>query len=139
MLRMPDGTVVGAAVCSSIIAPEDYRYFARNGATIFSNSASLTIFKGSPLFSWQQKSFAKFMAISNSRYFLQSANSARAYILDNNGKTLAETTGLNVINARVKNNTQKTLYTYIGEYLVVFGAILSLILLLQYMRSRRST
>jgi hypothetical protein len=139
MLRMPDGTVVGAAVCSSIIAPEDYRYFARNGATIFSNSASLTIFKGSPLFSWQQKSFAKFMAISNSRYFLQSANSARAYILDNNGKTLAETTGFNVINARVKNNTQKTLYTYIGEHLVVFGAILSLILLLQYMRSRLST
>lgn len=120
-LRISNDTIVGAAVCSSIISPEDYRYFAQNGATIFTNSASLTIFKGSPLFAWQQKSFAKFMAVSNSRYFLQSANSARAYVLDNNGKTLAEATGQKVLFEQIQNNTKKTAYTYFGEYLVLLG------------------
>jgi len=121
MLKLPNDTIVGAAVCSSIISPEDYRYFAKSGATIFTNSASLTIFKGSPLFSWQQKSFAKFMAVSNSRYFLQSANSARSYVLDNNGNTLAEANGQKVLTVQVQNNTKKTLYTHLGEYLVLIG------------------
>lgn len=121
MLKLPNNTLVGAAVCSSIISPEDYRYFAKSGATIFTNSASLTIFKGSPLFSWQQKSFAKFMAVSNSRYFLQSANSARSYVLDNNGNTLAEANGQKVLTTQVQNNSKKTLYTHLGEYLVLVG------------------
>lgn len=120
-----DGTIVGAAVCSSIIAPQDYRNFALQGSSLFTNSASLTIFKGSRIFSWQQKSLAKFMAIANSRYFLQSANSARAYALDNNGNTIAEATGHQVLDVTVQNNYTKTVYTYAGEWLAWIGFIVA--------------
>jgi hypothetical protein len=47
------------------------------------------------------------MAVSNSRCFLQSANSARAYILDNNGRTITEASGHTVLTRQVQNNTQK--------------------------------
>jgi hypothetical protein len=125
-LVIDDNIVAGAAVCSSIISPEDYRQFSANGATILTNSASLTIFKGSPLFAWQQKSMAKFMAISNSRYFLQSANSARAYILDNNGNTLAETSEIKELTKEVKNNSSNTIYNKFGDIIVFIGFLVAL-------------
>src|SRR5690606_29613397 len=120
-----EDTVVGAAVCSSIISPRDYRVFAKQGSTVFTNSASLTIFKGSPLFAWQQKSLARFMATANARYFLQSANSARAYALDHNGNTIKEATGIQVLDVTVQNNTRHTFYTRVGEWLVWLGAIIA--------------
>ena len=137
MFDLPNGTRVGSAVCSSVISPEDYRNFANKGATIFTNSASLNIFKGSPLFAWQQKSFAKFMAISNSRYFLQSANSARAYVLDNNGKTLVESPGHKVLTQDVVNNNKKTLYTLTGEVLTYIGAVVLVVMLVKIIRKKK--
>ena len=137
MFDLPNGTRVASAVCSSIIAPEDYRNFANKGATIFTNSASLNIFKGSPLFAWQQKSFAKFMAISNSRYFLQSANSARAYVLDNNGETLVESPGHKVLTQDVVNNNKKTLYTLTGEVLTYIGAVVLVVMLVKILRKKK--
>lgn len=119
--KIDDNTIIGSAVCSSIISPEDYRTFASQGATLFSNSASLTIFKGSRVFAWQQKSLAKFMATANSRYFLQSANAATAYMLDNNGKQLTEIRGIKAIDVNAKNNLTKTPYTYFGEWLAWIG------------------
>jgi apolipoprotein N-acyltransferase len=130
-------TNIGAAVCSSIISPEDYRYFVNNGATALSNSASLTIFKGSRMFSWQQKSLARFMAISNSRYFMQSANGSRAYILNNNGDTVVEKYGINTASATVYNNSKRTPYTFIGEWLVFIGALLALGGLAQHVIKKR--
>jgi apolipoprotein N-acyltransferase len=112
---------VAAAVCSSIIAPQDYRTFARSGATVFTNSASLSIFKGSPLFAWQQKSLARFMAVANARYFLQSANAASAYSIDINGKQTAEVKGRSTLLVEAKTNTVKTPYVYSGEWLLYLG------------------
>lgn len=137
-LTAGNGVVVGAAVCSSIISPQDYREFTQNGATILSNSASLTIFKGSPLFSWQQKSFAKFMAVANSRPFLQSANAARAYALDNNGNTLAEVTGTQTATVTVKSNTTKTLYTILGEWMPAIGSLIASLLLVKHLAAKRN-
>lgn len=132
-----DGTtIVGAAVCSSIIAPKDYQAFALQGATVFSNSASLTIFKGSKLFAWQQKSMARFMAVANSRYFLQSANAASAYILDNNGKQTGEVKGVNALTQEIKNNTTKTVYSNLGEYLAAIGALIAAVFALQELKKR---
>jgi len=124
--KINDTTLIGSAVCSSIIAPQDYRYFADHGATAFTNSASLTIFKGSPVFAFQQKSLARFMAVSNARFFLQSANSARAYALDTNGNTVAEATGHKVLDVTVHNNTTKTFYTLSGEWLEYIGIAVAL-------------
>lgn len=135
--RIDESTTLGTAVCSSIISPEDYRTFVNNGATALTNSASLTIFKGSRMFSWQQKSLARFMAISNSRYFMQSANGSRAYILDNNGRTIVETYGINKVSATVQNNSNKTPYTLAGEWLAFTGALIALTALTRHVLKKR--
>lgn len=135
-LQLSQSTVLGAAVCSSIIAPQDYRDFASQGATVLTNSASLSIFKGSKIFGWQQKSLARFMAVANSRYFLQSANAASAYVLDNNGRQVAEITGIKAQDVTIQNNSQKTVYTHIGELLVVAGLAIILVWLILPLKSR---
>jgi apolipoprotein N-acyltransferase len=114
------------AACSSIISPQDYRDFARSGATVFTNSASLTIFKGSRLFAWQQKSLGKFMAVANARFFLQSANSATAYAFSSNGQLLKEVRGRQTARITVRNNTQKTFYTLVGDWVPVGGGLIVL-------------
>lgn len=126
-IKINDNAVLGAAVCSSIISPEDYRHLTKNGSTLLSNSASLTIFKGSRVFAWQQKTLARFMAISNYRYFLQSANSAPAFMLDENGNQQVEVNGKQAKEVTVKNYKNKTIYTIMGEWLSAIGAIIVLI------------
>lgn len=135
-LKIDDEMILGSAVCSSIIAPKDYRVFASQGATIFTNSASLTIFRGSRVFAWQQKSLAKFMAIANSRYFLQSANAATAYELDNNGRQLAEVRGVQAKDIKAVTNSTKTVYTYIGEFLVAIGMLITGVWLIKFLLNR---
>lgn len=130
---------VAAAVCSSIIAPQDYRDFARNGATLFTNSASLSIFQGSPLFAWQQKSLARFMAVANNRYFLQSANAASAYALDSNGHQFAEIKGRHTLVVTAQTRTTKTFYAYTGEWLAWLGGAITLILGIVKWRKRHDT
>lgn len=137
-MKLNDQTILGSAVCSSIISPKDYQDFTKQGATILTNSASLSIFKGSRIFSWQQKSLAKFMAVANTRYFLQSANSASAYVLDNNGNQRAETKDINAIDVIAKTNTNKTLYTILGEYLVAIGSLIVAWWLITYLRLQYS-
>ncbi len=116
-------TILGAAVCSSIISPEDYRKLARDGATILTNSASLGVFKGSPVFSLQQQSLAKFMATANARFFLQAANEAPSYALNTNGSVIASTQEHGVLTVTAQNNRQKTPYTLLGEWLAIAGGV----------------
>lgn len=121
-LSLDSQTAVGAAVCSSIISPEDYRRLTNAGATILTNSASLGVFRGSSVFSWQQKSLARFMAMANARYFLQSANDSASYTLNDRGQTIAETSKPEVLSVQAHNSTRKTLYTTFGEWMAVSGA-----------------
>lgn len=130
--KMTDSVHVAAAVCSSIISPQDYRHFARSGATLFTNSASLGTFNGSKVFTWQQTTLARFMAVANSRYFLQSANSATAYALDINGTKIAETGGIRSLDVTAFTNNRTTPYVLVGEWLVtVGGLVLPVLMLLQ--------
>ncbi len=122
--QVSDNIRVGIAVCSSIIAPQDYRHLANSGANVFANAASLRPFNGSRLFAWQQKSFGRFMAVANSRYFLQSANSASAYAFDNNGKKQAEVRGVNTISVLAKTNSKRTPYMLLGDWPVWLGSVL---------------
>lgn len=125
VLQAGDTMRIGAALCSSIIAPQDYQAFTRNGANVLTNSASLTTFKGSALFAWEQKSLGRFMAVANSRYFLQSANSASAYAIDNNGHTLAQVYGQNTVDIVAKANSRKTFYANFGEVMVWLGGLIT--------------
>lgn len=113
---------VGAGVCSSIIAPEDYRTLAKHGANILTNSAFLGIFSGSKIYSWHQRSMAKLMATANARTFLQAATSGTSFGYDNNGKILFNEVGKGVSELSVLLNNRRTPYTILGEYLS-FGGI----------------
>ncbi len=122
LLRLGEITA-GAGICSSIIAPEDYRNLAKHGATLFTNSAFLGIFNDSALYEWHHKSMAKSMAMANARTFLQSARSGTSYGFDANGKQLfsREETGLTEVSAEL--NSRKTPYSLFGEYLGYGGLV----------------
>lgn len=113
--------VLGSGACSSIISTQDYRHLTRQGATILTNSASLDIFAGSRLFSWQQRSLAKFMAVANSRSFVQSANDGDAYALNNNGDNIAEINPVDYKKITSTTNHRITPYTTFGEWLPIVG------------------
>lgn len=122
-VRIDEETYVGAAVCSSIISPEDYRKLTRDGATILTNSASLGVFRGSPIFNFQQQSLARFMATANARYFLQAANEAPSYVLNTNGNVTANTQEHGALAVAAQKNRQKTPYTLLGEWLAIAGGV----------------
>lgn len=118
-----DNNVIGSGICSSITAPQDYRRLTKSGATILTNSASLDIFSGSSVFAWQQKSLASFMAVANARPFIQSANNAPSFVLDTNGKTKVQRESPGTITADIIPKTQRTLYTLVGDFLVIIGIV----------------
>ena len=118
---------LGSGACSSILSPEDYRRFSKQGATILTNSASLSIFTGSQVFAWQQQSLGKFMAVANARPFLQSANSSTAYAIDHTGRFVAQIRPTDSRVVTIQNNTKKTPYTMLGEVLAISGGLYLLI------------
>lgn len=126
---LPSGAVIGNGACSSIISPEDYRKLSDNGATVLSNSASLEIFSGSRVFEVFHSGLAKYMAVSNSRPFLQSANNWDAFAVDHNGNKIAETEPISQKNVTIRTNTQKTPYTHLGEWLSYLGVIFVVVVL----------
>ncbi|MEK7471970.1 MAG: nitrilase-related carbon-nitrogen hydrolase [Patescibacteria group bacterium] len=126
---------VGAGICSSIIAPEDYRKQARDGANIFTNSAYLGIFNNSKVYGWQHRAMAKFMAIANARTFLQSASSGPAFGFDGNGRQLFYKEDTGITELSVSLNNRRTLYSFLGEYLGVAGLVW---MLADFVRSRRN-
>jgi hypothetical protein len=117
-------TIVGAAVCSSIIAPKDYRLLTQQGATVLTNSASLEIFRGSRLFNVQHRGFSKFIATANARPFLQSSNNWQAFALDSNGHQLSAIDPESTRTITVQTNTKRTPYSYLGEWMSIGGALL---------------
>lgn len=114
---------VGAGVCSSIIAPEDYRLLAKHGANMLTNSAFLGIFSGSKIYSWHQRSMAKLMATANARTFLQAATSGPSFGYDHNGKILFNEVGKWASELPVLLNNRRTPYTILGEYLSFGGVV----------------
>ena len=135
-LRANPDLAVGSAVCASIISPEDYRDFAGNGATLFTNSASLSLFN-SPLFSFQHRGLARFMATANARGFLQSSNTADAFALDHNGRLLKRTAAVSTAEVSIRTNHKKTPYTYLGEWPVFAGLAILLLHFTKHIKARQ--
>lgn len=131
--------VLGSAVCSSIIATEDYRKLSAEGATVLTNSASLGIFKGSPIFTWQHTNLARFMATANARPFVQSSFNGKSFIIDQNGKILASRLPVGTIERSITTNNQRTPYTIIGEWVVLIGGIWVLVDIVKYFKRRQKT
>lgn len=130
-LELYYGVVLGNAACSSIINPGDYRKLTAQGATVLANSASLEIFRGSRVFALHHDGLAKFMATSNARPFLQSANDWKAFAIDHNGNMLTKVEPTGQAEVTVRTNTRRTPYSFLGEWLSYTGIILIVIWLAQ--------
>lgn len=119
---------IGSLACSGAIAPDFYRKLTSGGATILTNSAALSTMGLSSGYYAQARQMASFIAMSTARPFVQSARGAQVFIVDSNGKTVAESdkAGIHYIESNVVTNHVKTPYTYIGDIgvLLLAGGIL---------------
>lgn len=137
--KLDSQLIVGAAACSSISDPEDYRTMTRQGATILSNSASLEIFQGSRLFSMEHRGLAKFMAVANARPLLQSSNNWPAFALNINGQTIAEIQPVSQQQIDFQTNSRHTPYTILGEWVVYLGGLWLLVDLIKFLKRHFSS
>jgi apolipoprotein N-acyltransferase len=111
---------VGALACSGIMSPQLYRSLAQKDARILTNSASLTLVKGSEVFHQKMIGFGKFNAAANQKPFVQSSKLGKSFILDKNGKMLAGTNSAvnSYITADVAINNSTTIFTRWGEVIL---------------------
>ncbi len=136
-LHINDDFIVGAAICSSVIAPEDYRRLVNEGATILTNSASLEIFNGSAVFGLTHVALSRFMAIANARPLVQSAFDGPAFIMNHNGHTVAKADPVSTATANIETSTKKTPYSALGEWVVIIGISYALFLAIGVIYHRR--
>jgi hypothetical protein len=130
---------IGAAVCSSIISPEDYRRLTGDGSTILTNSASLGVFGGSRVYRVIHNGMARFMATANARPFVQSAQDEAAYVVDHQGNLVAYTEPVSSMSTEVVTNNKTTPYTLVGEWPVYAGVILIAYLAGQHVLQKRKS
>ena len=123
MLLDFDGTKVGAGICSSIIAPDDYRKLTQGGASLLTNSAYLGIFNDSKIYGWHHQSMAKLMATANARTFLQAAKDGYSFAFDSNGRKVFEKDDAGMTELEVVLNKRRTPYSIFGEILSIGGIV----------------
>lgn len=115
-----EGVSYGAHACSGVIAPDFYSQLAQAGANIFTNSAALDTMGISPLFHVESQNMNKLAAVAHARPFIQGAKGGPAYIIDKDGRVLAKNYAKSggAVMASVQANSVKTIYTYLGEWVV---------------------
>lgn len=119
------GVKVGSLACSGIIAPEFYRGLSANGAQILTNSAALAMFTNAPLYHAQSRQMARFHAIANAKPFIQASEGAYSYAIDSNGHFVFRTNqiGQHFESVTLLTNSQKTLYSILGEWLALLCGV----------------
>lgn len=132
------GVKVGSLACSGIIAPEFYRGLSANGATILTNSAALAMFTHAPLYHAQSRQMARFHAIANAKPFIQASEGAYSYAIDSNGRFVFRTNqiGQHFELVSIQINSQRTLYTLLGEWLAIVCTIVVAILIVKTYHKR---
>jgi len=136
------GVSYGALACSGAIAPELYRSLARDGASVFANSASVAVLGVSGSYYGQADQIAQFISTANARPFVQAARGGPSYIMKADG-TVAAVAGSvensKVITAPTQAGTRRTIYTILGEWPVVASLAGLLIFLVTRILNSRKT
>ncbi len=122
---LTNGQLIAATACSGAITPEEFRTQVASGAELLTNSASLVMFANAPTYHTQAQQIARFIAVSNARTFVQSAKAGSSTIIDHNGSVRASTTQANpsLITADIMTNRTKTLYSQLGEWVLMASAV----------------
>ena len=91
----------------------------------------------SPLFHIESQNMNKLSSIAHARPFVQGAKGGPTYIIDKDGRVIAKNDAKSggVVVASVQTNTTKTLYTYLGEW-VVYISIVGLAGYFVYMKKK---
>lgn len=120
------GVTYGGLACSAVNVPTLYRQLANSGAEILTNSASLNTLGGQKGYHLESQVLAKFQAVANARPFVQSARGGNSFIYDSSGRLLARSQRQTdtVIVSEVMTNKQKTMYTKLGDWPLLFAVIM---------------
>lgn len=138
--HIPNATI-GALFCSDILSPQLYRILALQGATILTESTSLGWFHSSPVVDSVMLTIARVRAAENNRYLLVAGNAAPSTIISNTGSIIerTDTNTFSVLQANVPVITEISLYTKLGNLVLIPMLIFSLsIMLYQTRRSPKS-
>jgi len=129
VLRGDNNINLGSLACSGAIAPELYRGLAHNGADLLTNSANLAIFTNAPFYHNQSQQFARFIAISNARPYVQSAAGAYSYSLSSDGEFVSKTSdfGYKLETTQVSLGQRRTIYTILGEWVGLLSALILIV------------
>lgn len=123
----------GPVACSGILGRNIFRGLANNGAEVLTNSASLIDFQYSKTYLKQSLQMARFHAVANSRPFIQSTLGAPAFAMDHQGSYVVRPGDSNtkLIDFSFQPRSQKTLYTLIGEWVLLASGLLILATLIK--------
>lgn len=123
------GSTVVVRFCDESMSPELYRSQVRAGANILVDISSLSWFHGSPLVYEQMKLVAKVRAVETGRWFVQSGNMSPAFMIDDRGRLVDETTWgeASVLVHDVPSKNGMTPYTYAGSLVLVIPILLLLL------------
>ncbi len=117
---------IGALFCSEIVSNNLYRTVTKNGANLLVNIASQAVFKGSPVLYSQTIKMAKIHAVQNNRYFIQSMNFAKSFVVDNKGKIITKSNNADygVTYSSVVTNERASLYNKLGDWILFISIII---------------
>lgn len=131
--------VVGPVACSGILARSIYRSLALQGANVFTNSASLSDFNQSRSYFRQSLQMARFHAVANSRYFIQSSRGASAFVLNEKGQFIVkpDSAETKFIDFNFVPLSNKTIYTRLGDWPLVLSGLILLVGGCMFAKNRR--
>lgn len=118
--HLPAATI-GALFCSDILSPQLYRFLARDGATILTESTSLAWFHSSPIVDSVMLTIARVRAAENNRYLVVAGNGAPSTIISNTGAVIERTTmnSFSVHQAHIPVLTELSPYTRLGNFVLL--------------------
>ncbi len=127
-----DGINIGSLICFDSIYDSLARSSTQEGANFIALGTNDSWFTDSAAL-YMHNAQAQMRAIENGRYVVRAANTGISTVIDSKGNVLACLSPMEegMLVGEVCVNTHRTLYSYIGNgVLLVFGILLSLVLML---------
>lgn len=115
---------IGGIICFESIFPNIVRSSVNEGAELIVLVSNDSWFKDSSAV-YQHHKQAIMRAVENNRYIVRAANTGISSFIDNKGRVIEETELLKeeVINSKVTMISKKTIYSVVGDIIVLFGFI----------------
>lgn len=127
--------VLGTLFCNESASPTEYRHITNHGAQLLINMSSHLWFHQSRLVFARQKQIAQVRAVENRRWYAQANNMAPAFVLNQYGRTVAQSEWVNsdgVLQVQAPLLHEKTIYTRFGPWVLVLPILVVLIALFLY-------